>query len=328
MPLTNHLNLPPATVVAILMDDYDKGDARYSITELIRPPQMGALMRAYSGAIVEDVSDRLPSLYGQLMHYLLEQAGKAPREVWENVYNSNGLEWNYVEIPIPLAVEERFTFEVSGVKVSGKPDSVLLYPDRSLLEDYKLTMVYQVTHGPSAEWVAQANLYRLGLSLSGSPVPDALQVQAHMKDWSIGRAEWDKAYPQHSVALVPIPVWPLEQTQAFLEERVRLHVEADAALAAGDPLVPCTDEERWTRPTKWAVTSAGRARALRVYDNADEAGQHAATSDKLTVEVRPGLPRRCSLYCGAGRAGVCQQWEAEKVKWAAELEGEGRSSVE
>ena len=336
MPYTNLLNLSPATVVAVLMDDYSKGNATYSITEILRPPQMGALTRRYAGVIVEDVADRMFALYGQIGHEILERAGKAPREVWRRVYEAAGLPWTD-KIPLPLAVEERFTFNVGTVTVTGKPDSLLLWPDLSedghvglLLEDYKFTSVWQVVHGPSAEWVAQLNLYALGLRQTDERGPSELRVQAHLRDWLVSRATYNATYPQKQVAIVPIPLWEPAEAQRFLEERVRLHVTADADLASFGPnmLAQCTSEERWSAQPKWAVMRDGKTRAVRVFDNEVAAVAFTVGNASLHVEHRLGLPRRCQMYCPVGKAGLCPQWEAAKIELKSTLDNEERSSVE
>lgn len=71
--LTNKLNLPLAVVQAVTNDPYTRGDSDISVTQLISPPYQRRLRQTVEP--VEDVAERLFSLYGQLAHGLLERAG-------------------------------------------------------------------------------------------------------------------------------------------------------------------------------------------------------------------------------------------------------------
>ena len=100
--LTNKLNLPLAVVKAVTNDPYTRGDSDISVTQLISPPYQRRLRQTVEP--VEDVAERLFSLYGQLAHGLLERAG----------------------LKVGSNVETRLFTEVSGWKVSGQYD---LYED-------------------------------------------------------------------------------------------------------------------------------------------------------------------------------------------------------
>jgi hypothetical protein len=126
---------------------------------------------------------------------------------------------------------------------------------------------------------------------------------------------------------VPLEVWPQEKRVAWIEERVRLHMAADAG-----QIPPCTDDERWLRDEGYAVFKKGNKRAKRVLPTELEAqayiGEQLRAGEKdaryLVIEHRPGRYARCEGYCPVGgQTGLCPQWTAElaKRKPPEDLEG-------
>ena len=73
MQISNVNNLPQAIVSAITNDPYrQKGDI--TATSLILPPRIFQLRRRHDHEIVEDASDRIWALLGQVCHKILERA--------------------------------------------------------------------------------------------------------------------------------------------------------------------------------------------------------------------------------------------------------------
>ena len=84
-----------------------------------------------------------------------------------------------------------------------------------------------------------------------------------------------------------------------MKEKVAL-VETSEPLA-DDDIPPCSPEERWERPTTWAVMKEGRKTALRVFDAKEEADKMADGQKGLSVEERKGACARCEGYCLAAK---------------------------
>jgi hypothetical protein len=112
---------------------------------------------------------------------------------------------------------------------------------------------------------------------------------------------------------LPVELWPLDQTEAFLMARLDVHCEAQTLPT--DALPPCTPEERWMTATKWAVKKPGGKNAVRggVKDTKYEAEMMIEDNPGWFIEERPGISKRCPRYCAAGRAGLCSQWNAERA---------------
>lgn len=101
MKLTNKHNLPKAFYRAVKNDTYSKGDADYSSTGLLTPPQQAALRKLHSEDVVEDVSDRVWAIMGTSVHAILEQSAKPWRhflnESFDRLMESEHADYHMVE---------------------------------------------------------------------------------------------------------------------------------------------------------------------------------------------------------------------------------------
>lgn len=276
MILTNKLGLPSSIVKAVARDPYTRGDAHISVTGLIGPARKRMLEHIHKDELTEDVADRIWALMGQIAHGILERADD---EAW---------------------CEERLYITRHGWKISGQFDRVLL-EENGLLQDYKLTSTYSVKNDTKKEWIAQANLYRLMLREHGYKV-DRLQIVAILRDWQKSKAKHDLNYPQAPCAVIDLPIWEAQETEAFITERLMAHGMAQTELPQ------CSDDERWMRGEKWALMKIGNKKATSLHDT-EEAALEALkeAGDKFKIEHRKGENIRCQDYCSA--APFCNQWK-------------------
>lgn len=282
--ITNLHDLPTPLVEALINDDYSRGDADISVTGLLAPPRIGALEAKYADQLTEDASDRIWLLLGKSVHAMIERS------------SSYGIS------------ELRLFTESNGWKVSGAFDHLSLREEvgKNKLNDWKVTSVWTLVYGADRliEWEQQLNLYVLLLHEAGYTV-DEIEIIAILRDWQKSKSQ-DEEYPSQAVRTIPLTMWDLDETRAFLDRRVLLHQ------AARKKLPQCSDEDRWAKPNKWAVyglTKAGtrRARATRVFDNEHNANEMAAASDS-EVEYRAGGQwTRCESYCPVST--YCSQYQ-------------------
>ena len=105
-----------------------------------------------------------------------------------------------------------------------------------------------------------------------------------------------------------VRLWDWHDAIGYMEDRVREHQAAESL--SDDALPVCSPEERWEKPTTYAVMKKGRKSAVRVLDNEVDAEQMAA--DKGAghyVEVRHGESARCVDYCPVNT--YCNQYQGD-----------------
>ena len=276
---TNKHNLPEPLAQAVKNDPYRlEGDI--SVTGLIRPPQMAQLEREHEAEIEVDVADRIYALLGQSVHSILERS--------------------YAK---GIAQEKRLSVQVLGWTVTGKSDLIHF---NGLLQDYKVTSVYSFLLGDKPEWEAQLNCYAEIARQHGHPV-SRLEIVAILRDWMNSRAKYDPNYPPAPALVSKVNMWSRKRTCKYLYERVRLHQKA-----RGGHYPDCTPEERWERPTKWAVIKPGNKRAKRIFYSYDEAVKYCDYNNLEYdwITERPGASVRCEGYCPVSK--WCDQFNKEE----------------
>lgn len=305
MKITNEHNMPKAVVHAVTTDRYEAGEGDVSCTTLIAPAQAFQLSQKHKDDLKEDAVNRIWSMMGSAVHYVLENAVmdlKAKGEYGENHIS-----------------EQRFYWTVAGKKVSAQID---LYEDGEL-NDFKLTSVWAIKDAVlngKDDWTAQLNIQRYLMVKNGHEVT-SLSIIAIARDWNTGFSLKDPQYPPRAVR-INIPMWDMEKTEAYIMSRIN-------ALYSPVPVL-CTPEECWESPTKYALMKKGRQSALRVMESEDQAIGFAVENDwakmepdggqdaignptfkpvllsNYYIDVRPGERKRCQGYCDA--APFCQQW--------------------
>ena len=286
MKVTNILGLPESIVRAVQNDPYDRGDSHISVTGLIAPARKRALEIQHADELVTDAADRIWSLYGQIVHGILERADLGEDEI---------------------ITERRLFIERHGWRISGQFDRFILR-EKKKLQDYKFTSLWSVKDGVKPEHEAQQNIYRLMLKENGYHV-DELEIVSILRDWSKTRAKRDSSYPQNPVVVQQVDIWPDEKTEQFIKDRLIAHGKAQHELPE------CTADERWERDSVYKIKKNNNKTAVRGhanYKSSEEAEAAAAEMSQdgnaYSVEFHQGEAIRCEMYCEV--ANHCLQWRA------------------
>jgi hypothetical protein len=289
LKLTNKHGLPESIVNALRRPEYTKGKAHLSVTQLINSPKVVALSKKFQDELEQDVSEMVWSLFGSAIHKVLE----------------HGKDQNHI-------VEQRLHSEVDGYRVSGAIDLQIVSDAGRAIRDYKTCSVWSVMNS-KIEWEQQLNCYAwLVEKVTGASVTD-LGIVAIIRDWNRRDAARNEAYPPAPIKELPIPLWPMEQREQYIQSRVHAHAEAEFAIESEGDVPACTPEEMWEKPTTYALKKKGGVRALKVYLSQEEANQ-ALDPKTQEIEVRPGSRTRCESFCPVNHR--CQQWRdyQESVK--------------
>jgi hypothetical protein len=184
---------------------------------------------------------------------------------------------------------------MDGITVTGRIDNYNM--KTATVTDYKTASVWKVKFGDFHDWYRQGMIYAWLLIKNGFKV-ERCQFVAILKDHSRTDARRDAGYPQGPLYVYEFPVTAqaLEEIDVFIAAKVADYKRNKEL--TDDDIPPCSPEERWDKPTKYAVKKEGRKTAVRVLDS-ESAAQNMATElgKGHYVEIRPGESVRCQGYC-------------------------------
>ena len=311
MRIANRQNLPELLVVAaeaVTRAPYPWPTV--SVTEIIGPVRVAMLRRRHWDELEEDVVDRVPSLLGLGVHWILQHANRPD---------------------LAALTEETLEIERRGFTVRGHPD---LYMG-SVLSDWKVVGIASYFRGVKTEWAWQLNLYAHMLEENGFPVRGLEDIPI-LRDWMVSKARYDAGYPQAMVQRHPVAMKGRGVVEAYLDARLdafeRAYVLPDDALPECEAV-----EERWQSSPRWAVKREGAKVAVRhgnfgspeeaqalitrllAEEAAAPAGKRKRKQTPYIIEERPSVPNRCvkdpAGYCGV--RDFCSWWRAHKAEYAA-----------
>lgn len=283
--------LPEPIFLAVSNDKYDPGRSDYTPSSLIAPAYQRKLIRENRDKIKIPASSRIWALLGSAVHYMIELAGEKAAETYE--------------------CERRFYGEIDvpgyGIKTVGAQVDILQRAPTVEIHDMKTTGVYAAQKEAKDEWIQQLNLGRWCVFRETGILVEKLNIVGIWRDWR-KRDIGQPGYPQTQVSSIPLEVWSLDRTEAWIVERI-IEREIAAEQALEDAL-PCSREDMWAKPDKWAIKKPGGSRARKVCDDELEAVNELKAGE--FIEERPGERTRCAGYCDA--ANICPVWLAHRMK--------------
>ncbi len=274
MKVTNNFDAPHALVefAETKHERYNKGDADYSVTGLLKPVRQRRLQGRYFDELTEDIADSINLLFGEAIHYILDK------------YTKKGL------------TEQRLFMTIDDKTISGQFDNFSLAT--GTLTDYKSAKCSQYGLTQS-DHEAQLNIYAYLLLVNGYEVKK-LQVVKIFKDFS--KMSFSSNYPPAPWETTELELWEPLRTLDFIIDRLRAN-EADTA--------DCTDHERWKDADRWAVIKPGNKRATKLFLSEVDANTDLTKNRPpgYIVEFRKGLSKRCLHWCNVSQ--FCEQYQDE-----------------
>jgi hypothetical protein len=270
MIITNKMNLPEALVKSVSVRRHND-PGRLSATTLLNGIKQILLTDRHWDDLSDDVADRFWAIIGTAVHSVLEHEG------------------------VNEFTEEFMSYELDGVTVTGRIDNYNMKD--GIIADYKSVSVWKVKFHDFSDWHQQGLIYAWLLHKNGFKV-ERCQFIALIKDHSKRDAKRDFQYPQKPMYVYEFAVTSegLAEIEAFIKEKIAAYKQYREMPDDGIP--PCSPEERWEKPTKYAVKKEGRKTAVRVLDTQDEAEKMSADLGKgHYIETRPGEQVRCQDYC-------------------------------
>lgn len=261
-----------------------------STTSCIDSPRIRVLTQRHDNEIVIPASRLLPSLIGTAVHREIERM--------PTTFEIDG-----------IAQEKEFVIEIGGIKFSGRPDWYSLHDEE--VGDEKTTSVWTYTFNPEgkSEHLRQVDINGYLIRRYGFPCKRAW-IELIFLDWKRSSATRDQKYPKPSEIIRVDALTPDAEVKRFIEERVALHLAADAM--KDNELPPCTAEEQWKKPSGFAVHRVGLKKAVRVFETEEEAQVLAKEIGRTaSIEERTGERTRCEWYCDVQQ--FCNQYREERA---------------
>jgi hypothetical protein len=272
--ITNKKNLPEQLVRAVERE-YTYQPKRYSITSLLDTHRILQLKRRHHEALSQDVSDMIWMIFGSGIHKAIEDAGVEPHQ----------------------HAEKRLEYQFGDYTLSGIVD--FIDEKKGLILDWKTTSIWTFIYKSNDEkWLKQLQLSALLWYKNTGQWIQHGQIGALLKDYK-NKPFPEAGYPDSELQIIDYDLGTPDEIERWV-----VQVFEDIALYEqfeDDALPMCSAADRWNTGDKWAVMEKGKKRAVRVYDNEEDATSHVsqAFSDglKLEIDFRPGEDKRCKQYC-------------------------------
>ena len=314
---TNKHDIPLALAVWLVADNYDYQDIPnyISATTLLKPLRQMILSARTLPSMLKvqpDLSELASRAMGNALHDSIEKAWKYsyqkslkilgyPEEVISRILVNPEPE-QLKEDSIPVYLEQRQTKKVGKWTVGGKFDMVA----DGVVHDNKSTTVYAwINGGKDENYKMQGSIYRW---LNPDKITeDFIRVNFIFTDWQRSKAAQDPEYPQARTLCKEIPLLSIEETDAWVREKL---AQIERYIDAPDSDIPlCSDEELWRAPTvyKYYADPTKTARATKIIGTDPVEAQRFFMVEKRgqgIVIPTGGEPKRCD-YCDA--VGHCSQ---------------------
>ena len=117
-------------------------------------------------------------------------------------------------------------------------------------------------------------------------------------DWSKTKARLGGNYPTGRIAIKTIKLLSLEETEAYIKERLELF-KTQLSKENQNEMIDCTKEELWIKDSTFAVMKEGRKSAVKLFKDEEDANlflQSQEQTSKFSIDERKEKAKRCE-YC-------------------------------
>lgn len=259
MKITNNYGLPNELIEILKKDERIPVPHIYSVTELLKPVKEIILWRRYYDIITQDASELITSAFGTAFHTMMESVGGDD-------------------------TEERIEVEIyPGVYLTGRYDKYANH----ILHDYKTTSVWKYQNGDFTDYKRQGLMYAWLLRKKGVYVEKCI-FHLFLKDHSLSKAARDMNYPP--VAYVTYEFDVTSSDLLAIEDFISLRIkQIESLLDTPDRELPMpTHDESWYTGDTYAVFKNGGTRAVKVFDNLNDATLYISGANNLYIEERKG----------------------------------------
>jgi len=284
----------PDVYCRLIEDGLYKPNPDYlTVTQLINPPLIKHLQIKHWDTIEQNASDFLWMVLGSAVHSAFEKSGimRDMNKILESHKNPFGCDVDSIDYDDIKTLydshyaEKSIESTINGVRIRGKID----FREVGIIRDFKITSVWSFMYGLKKEWIQQLNIYDYMCQDNGLPINE-IYVDAILRDWTKTKTYRDKNYPKMPFISLPVKQWKTKEQYNFISQRIQKYKEEPCE---------CSAEEKWEKPTTYAVKKGNNKRAVRVFEDVNDAHNYMNEhKDKMyKIEVRKGEKTRCLHYC-------------------------------
>lgn len=287
MEITNKYNLPESLVRIVKKTSYAPKPKRYGITTLLKGNTEIILSRRYWNELSEDVSDDMWALFGTMFHAYIEQ------------HDNTGYS------------EYKFVVPVSESYVVGVID--LLDKKNGVIRDYKTTTCWKIVFQDYEDYRNQLLGYAWGIwkKTKGKTLILKGQIIAFLRDWSKTKLLQSRGgnYPSKNIVTIDFDFTEQDiiDYDKFVLEKVK-SLEKQKYWHTNE-LIECSEKEKWTTPTTYAIIKNDNKTASKVCESESEANKVIETfmlndtKSQYHIVERIGVDKKCVDYCRV--RGIC-----------------------
>jgi len=253
-------------------DDVPEGYKPISVTYLIDAPYPKILFEKHKDELKIPLRHRVYALFGKIGHAMIMDLEKFK-------------DYDKLE----LEKRHSIKYELDGVGKYILNGQVDLFDSRSnTIYDFKFTSqwVFKYGGGYKKEWQYQLNIYKYIMEKLGYKI-DNLMIIGIIRDIVSANIKPDQMM-DNEVVFCEIPMMSNEEIEEYINNRLIRHERADY----------CTEDERWAKPTVFAVyDKPGAVKASKLFYNEKDFNEYIRIADYHHVEIRDGEDKRCVRYC-------------------------------
>ncbi len=288
MFITNNKGYPKLIVDIIKQEynNYSKGDADFSVTELIGSPLERVLRQRHDHELEIDVDRLMFMFFGSMAHAVMEK----------------------VDVDYITDMEHRMFIKHEGTTISGRLDVVYTLANKLRLDDVKFTGKGVAKDGARSSWIRQANLYRYMYNKTKNVLVDELGILALFRNATMYEMK---------CARLPVKIFELDACERFMSRQIALHKIIDWDVTSKIP--ECTPDDRWATEECWVIMPKKKApRCLpgKYLDKESAMFKFEEKTDKKKypdafIQHRPMVNKKCEEACDVAK--YCWYWQDIKA---------------
>lgn len=303
----NVSEVPLALAVFLATDSYDHNSDPHTVsaTTLLKPLRQIILPnRIPPGEGLVNLADMMNSRMGTAIHDGIEKAWMTnyksamqdlgmPQRIIERV-RINPKPEEVSEDSFPIYLEQRLSRQLGSWTITGKFDFI----GEGRVQDFKTTSTFTYKKQVNADkYIQQGSIYRW---LDPKIIhQDEMDIHYIFTDWKAIQAKTDPAYPPKRFHTQSFPLMSLNETEAFIRNKLAL---IEKYWDAPEEEIPfCNDDDLWrSEPQfKYYKNPEKTQRSTKNFDTKQEAYLRMSEDGNVgIVKEVPGQVTACK-YCPA-----------------------------